>query len=247
MIKRALLTGVGNRYAETGPDGLSPLNLLGDLTDIAARLGITDWDSIDHIDDNTFTAHDPVTVRIIDPNTILPDKPNILRSIAEILNAPVTTDLFLFYYSGHGLSRNDLYMVVYDAAYFEAIKKDSHSATNFPPSSTLITANEYIDLINAALEKNAGLTVLSVIDCCFAGAIIDDFTAKDQFAERHIIFCAVDATQEANDNGFTKALCQAAAATNTYLKLNNIINNNAGSPAPLIYIPQTLNDKITQF
>lgn len=72
---------MGSRYLETGPDRLPPLKLLDDLISIAARLGITNWDSIHHIDGSDFSALEPMYNTIIGAKMILPDKPNIIKSI----------------------------------------------------------------------------------------------------------------------------------------------------------------------
>src|ERR1022692_4879068 len=98
MVKRALLTGVGQKYSQCiskiVTSGISQdftaLNLDQDLAKLSQRLSLDgDWNSIDHIDD--------------DSNSPLPTKSNIISSINQILNQQEKTDLFLFYFSGHGI------------------------------------------------------------------------------------------------------------------------------------------------
>lgn len=234
MIRRALLTGVGAKYAETAGK-LEILELDKDLSALAQRLKLKsnetgfNWDSIDVIhDSDTNVAVDKNSVIL--GNDTMPTKENIFRTIDEILSQ--TVDVFLFYFSGHGLLTRNLvfYMVNYDQEFFKVFDIKNPSRTK------LISGQEYIGLINDKLKSNPNLKVVSIIDCCFSGAIIALFEKANQFIDRHLMFCAVSMYQPARGGKFTTNICQSAAVTDTYAELKTKLEGPF-SPAPVDYIP----------
>ena len=131
-------------------------------------------------------------------------------------------------------------MVTYNKEYFD------NTDINHPPD-TLLSDDNYISAINAQLEKNISLQVITVIDCCYAGCLIDSAKQADKFLDRHIIFCAVSSRlaargPEKSASFFTGNFCRAAKETKTYLELKNKLLATSGSYTPAIYFATSLND-----
>lgn len=239
MSNRALITGIGEKYTGTA---LPALNATINLSEISVLLSIKNWDSIDHIDDNDLSFLDTSTNKIITDDTTQPTSSNILKAINDIIKFDPATNNLLFYFTGHGLKFGRLFMVTYDEEYFNDMNLDR------PPSSLLIDDN-YIQTINGLLEKNLTLTVLTVIDCCFAGCVIISAKKANKFLDRHIIFCSVDVSssaraKEKSVNVFTGKFCRAVRESTTYLEIKNKIISTSGNPLPEILLPNSFNNTV---
>lgn len=239
MSNRALITGVGNKYEITG-GMLATLASDTDLKQISDILKIKNWDSIDHINDNEKSFLDTSNNTIIIGKELLPTKENILNTLKEIVTIDPATSNLLFYFTGHGLKAGGLFMVTYDEAYFNDMD------IKHPPN-TLLTDDSYINTINEILEKNRTLKVITIIDCCFAGCMINSAKQADKFLDRHSIFCAVNAQLAARGpdkaaSFFTGNFCRAVKESTTFLELQKKVSSISGAYLPAILFDISFNN-----
>ena len=239
MSNRALITGIGNLYGMPGSN-LPPLNADMDLSKISEMLRIKNWDSVDHIDDNELSILDTTNNTITIGKTLLPSKENILNTINDILTIDPATSNLLYYFTGHGLKVGGLFMITYDEDYFNDMDM-------VHPPNSLLSDDSYINTINELLEKYEELKVITVIDCCFSGCMIDSAKQANKFLDRHIIFCAVNAQLAARSpdkaaSFFTENFCKAVIESSTYLELQNKITSISGSFVPSVLLPNSFNN-----
>lgn len=208
-MKRALITGVGERYGLLGNASFFPsLNIGGNLSRMSDRLST--WNSVDHIHIETLAT-----------------KSVILATIQEIVSKGDTTT-FLFYFCGHGhrLSILDYYLVTYDT--------DLFSSNDFtgPGLIGIISNEDYFQLVTGLLDKNQDMIFLSVLDCCYAKGVVNLLlNQRPDLQDRHLIFCAVDETSRSvNDSErgsfFNQVLTGNAPLKTTYAELTETVSTN---------------------
>jgi hypothetical protein len=222
-IKKALLTGLGNAYSQTNT--FPSFEMDGNISRLSDRLVLKHWDNIDLIRERNVT------------------KNNIINSFNEIVNGPIKPDVLLFYFCGHGYTLGSgYYFVNYDYTMFR-----NNDFTD--PASGFFSDQDYEEIIGNALSNNPQLCIISIIDCCYAGGIVQKVITNNNLNNRHIAFCAVNKEAESkidvnHGSEFNISLCEGAGLThtNTELRVETTLLLN-GIQTPFFNIPFVLDNK----
>ena len=186
--KHAILVGLGDYYADFGT-GLDSLPFVyKNVDDLSQKLDELGWKVYPAILDN------------------LAGKEKIIKYLDEKIGLLEKDDWLLFYYTGHGDRRaragalDDMFLVNFS---------DKLRVNQALPFDDFIFDAHYNTVINKFHGAAPDGHLITILDCCYAFGLIDNFKSQKDF---HTVFAASQADSEAfysNNSFFFKALSQS--------------------------------------
>lgn len=191
MVKRSIFAGLGDYYS-VNETGLAALHFIyKNIADLSARLTTKSW---------------VTTVPFVDDRA---EKKSIVQQLMDTIDGCAQDDWILFYYTGHGSK----YFLDNGNAGFDTktycVTADPQLKFDFlPPLDDFLSEIDYATVTQHFATKVPNGHLITVLDCCFAAGIVQNFSDPSPF---HTVIAATSAVTKAfynNNSIFFKAFSQ---------------------------------------